>query len=221
MRAVLAVLVVAAAAFAQCPLRLTPAEACQEGFARCALYVDSNGDQRCDNPGPQPVIDPEPEPADSIAVETPDDPEPVDPGIEETPSDPEPLIEEVVETSEEETVQETGETLEEDTSAVVQEPYPLPDARWVFCRPKPAPPLLRDARSFWMKTKTAAVTIPVIPGRNRTALLQLLLCWAALSGCPPRPHARVTWPYAPTGQANPQRFSAPTRPLEAEGFTSL
>jgi len=122
MRAVLAVLVVAAAAFAQCPLRLTPAEACQEGFARCALYVDSNGDQRCDNPGPQPVIDPEPEPVDSVAVETPDDPEPVDPGIEETPSDPEPLIEEVVETSEEETVQETGETLEEDTSAVVQEP---------------------------------------------------------------------------------------------------
>jgi len=141
MRAVLAVLVVAAAAFAQCPLRLTPAEACQEGFARCALYVDSNGDQRCDNPGPQPVIDPEPEPADSIAVETPDDPEPVDPGIEETPSDPEPLIEEVVETSEEETVQETGETLEETVEREVLEEVSIKvrNIRYFGSQPWPFP----------------------------------------------------------------------------------
>lgn len=124
MRAFIAVLVVVAAAAAQCPLRLTPAEACHEGFARCALYVDANGDQRCDNPGPQPVIDPDPEPADTLAVEPPDDPEPVDPVVEETPADPEPepVIGEIVQTSEEEVVEETEAVLEADTSVVVQEP---------------------------------------------------------------------------------------------------
>jgi len=38
-----------------CPFGLTPAEACEQGSARCTLYTDSNGDARCDNPGPQPV----------------------------------------------------------------------------------------------------------------------------------------------------------------------
>ncbi len=126
MRAVLMMIVVAAVAIAQCPLRLTPAEACQEGFARCALYVDSNGDQRCDNPGPQPVIDPDPAPEDTVVVDPPDDPEPdpVDTVPEETPADtePEPVTEEVVETSEEEPVEETEEVLQADTSVVVQDP---------------------------------------------------------------------------------------------------
>jgi hypothetical protein len=121
MRALLAVLVVAAVAVAQCPLRLTPAEACQEGSARCALYVDSDGDQRCDNPGPQPVIDPEPEPEDTLVVNPPDGPDSVDPVVEETPSDPEPLIEEVVQTSEEEAVEADLDTLVADTSVAVVE----------------------------------------------------------------------------------------------------
>lgn len=82
MRVILATLLIAAAAAAQCPLRLTPAEACYEGSPRCALYVDSNGDQRCDNPGPQPVIDPEPEPEP--------EPEVVVPVVDETPVLPEP-----------------------------------------------------------------------------------------------------------------------------------
>lgn len=124
MRALLAVLVLAAVAVAQCPLRLTPAEACREGSARCALYVDSNGDQFCDNPGPQPVIDPEPEPEDP--VDTPDDPEPqpLDPVFEETPADPEPepVVVEVVQTPQEEIVEEPEEVIDADTSVVVQEP---------------------------------------------------------------------------------------------------
>lgn len=120
MRVLTALLVLAAVAAAQCPLRLTPAEACQEGSARCALYTDADGDSRCDNPGPQPVIDPEPEPADTLAVEPPDDPEPVDPVVEETPDDPEPGIE-VVQTSEAETSDDTVAVPGDDTLAVVQE----------------------------------------------------------------------------------------------------
>lgn len=120
MKVLAALLVLAAVAAAQCPLRLAPAEACHEGSARCALYTDADGDQRCDNPGPQPVIDPEPEPADTIAVEPPDDPEPVDPVVEETPADTEPETG-IVQTTEEETADDLEEAVGEDTSAVVQE----------------------------------------------------------------------------------------------------
>ena len=52
--------------YAQCPLGLTPGEACSEDNARCGLYSDSNGDVLCDNPGPQAepeeIEEPEPEP---------------------------------------------------------------------------------------------------------------------------------------------------------------
>jgi hypothetical protein len=44
----------------ECPLGLTPAEACSTGAARCAFFTDADADGRCDNPGPQP--------ADSIAA---------------------------------------------------------------------------------------------------------------------------------------------------------
>ncbi len=114
MRAILAVLVIAAAAVAQCPLRLTPAEACHEGAARCALYVDANGDQRCDNPGPQPVIDPEPEP------EPEPETEPENPVVEEGPDDPEPEPEPV-----QQTVTETTEPRPED----VEESAPADSVR--------------------------------------------------------------------------------------------
>ena len=39
-----------------CPLGLTPQEACNRENSRCVLYTDSNGDNFCDNPGPQPVV---------------------------------------------------------------------------------------------------------------------------------------------------------------------
>ncbi len=38
-----------------CPLSLTPREACSQENARCTFYTDSNGDNLCDNPGPQPA----------------------------------------------------------------------------------------------------------------------------------------------------------------------
>ena len=128
MRVILAVLVLAAVAAAQCPLRLTPAEACFEGSPRCALYVDSNGDQRCDNPGPQPVIDPEPEPEPEpepvpeetapVVEDTPviPEPEPTPAVTEETR--PQPVVEEAIQ--EEEAVQE--EPSPSDTLPVTLEP---------------------------------------------------------------------------------------------------
>ncbi len=41
--------------YAQCPLGLTPGEACPVDDARCTLFTDSNGDNLCDNPGPQGI----------------------------------------------------------------------------------------------------------------------------------------------------------------------
>ena len=38
-----------------CPLNLVPQEACSQENARCTFYTDSNGDNLCDNPGPQPT----------------------------------------------------------------------------------------------------------------------------------------------------------------------
>ena len=56
-------LLLAAMGYTQCPLGFTPEEACSADSPSCALFTDANGDNLCDNPGPQPVQeDPEPEP---------------------------------------------------------------------------------------------------------------------------------------------------------------
>ena len=52
-----AVLLIAALTVAQCPLGFTPEEACPADNPSCALYTDGNGDNLCDNPGPQPTED--------------------------------------------------------------------------------------------------------------------------------------------------------------------
>jgi len=40
-----------------CPFGLTPPEACSSSSPQCALFRDANGDDLCDNPGPQPIAD--------------------------------------------------------------------------------------------------------------------------------------------------------------------
>ena len=50
----LTLLLITATVPAQCPLGRTPESACPESEPACALYVDSDGDGLCDNPGPQP-----------------------------------------------------------------------------------------------------------------------------------------------------------------------
>ncbi len=47
-----------------CPLGLSVAEACSSLSPRCALYSDTDGDGRCNNPGPQPEL------ADSVATDS-------------------------------------------------------------------------------------------------------------------------------------------------------
>lgn len=68
--------------YAQCPLGLTPGEACSEETARCGLYTDSNGDILCDNPGPQSISEEveepeevaEPDTVEIVSEETEDEP---------------------------------------------------------------------------------------------------------------------------------------------------
>lgn len=115
MRGFLCVLALTALAAAQCPLGLSPAEACPEGSPRCGLYVDATGDGRCDNPGPLPVTDHEPVPVPEPDPE-PDllpDPEPEEVSHPEPPpvEDPSP-------------VQETGPV----HSVTAEEPAPEPAA---------------------------------------------------------------------------------------------
>ncbi len=106
MRVVLLLLVFTAASAAQCPLGLTPAEACFEGAPRCALYTDADGDQRCDNPGPQPVMNPEPEtepePVEVTEPEVETEPEQEEPRIVPEPdtAPPESVVPEVIEGTE-------------------------------------------------------------------------------------------------------------------------
>jgi hypothetical protein len=56
----------------ECPLGLTPAEACPTDAARCAFFTDADADGRCDNPGPQPADSTAAAQADSL--ETPSRP---------------------------------------------------------------------------------------------------------------------------------------------------
>ncbi len=43
--------------YGQCPLGFTPDEACTADNPTCALFVDSDGDSFCDNPGPQTPVE--------------------------------------------------------------------------------------------------------------------------------------------------------------------
>ncbi len=90
----LALLVIAAAVSAQCPLGRTPETGCPESEPACALYVDADGDGLCDNPGPQPaaedsavVEDAAPDSAHTADPPPPDDEQPADPHPEEEPDD--------------------------------------------------------------------------------------------------------------------------------------
>lgn len=59
-------LVLTSLGLAQCPLGFTPEEACSADNPSCGLFADANGDNLCDNPGPQPVEEtPEPEPEET------------------------------------------------------------------------------------------------------------------------------------------------------------
>ena len=69
-------LVLAAAAAAICPLNLPPEEACPESSPSCALYIDADGDARCDNPAPLTVEEELAEtPPDTIETPMPEEPE--------------------------------------------------------------------------------------------------------------------------------------------------
>ncbi len=98
MRLVLSLFILAATAVARCPLGFSPEEACHGGSPGCALFSDADGNARCDNPGPQPVTDPEPT------------------------REPEP-VEETGPAAEPEPAEETGPT-EEPEPGPVEEPEP-------------------------------------------------------------------------------------------------
>jgi hypothetical protein len=59
---------------ASCPLGFPPENACASESPSCALFTDGDGDNLCDNPGPQTVEIPEPEeeelPEDTTQTET-------------------------------------------------------------------------------------------------------------------------------------------------------
>ncbi len=93
-----------------CPLTLTPEEACSQSTARCTLYSDSNGDNLCDNPGPQPVV-----PVEEIIEEVEDNPETSD----QQDSTPEENTEEIVEIEEvDDPVEVEEDTAEEEIEEV-------------------------------------------------------------------------------------------------------
>jgi len=69
--------------YAQCPLGLTPGEACPVDDARCTLFTDSNGDDLCDNPGPQSV------PEEIEELEEVTEPDTIDTIVEEPVEEPE------------------------------------------------------------------------------------------------------------------------------------
>lgn len=176
MRVVLLLLVFTAASAAQCPLGLTPAEACFEGAPRCALYTDADGDQRCDNPGPQPVMNPEPEtepePVEVTEPEVETEPEQEEPRIVPEPdtAPPESVVPEVIEGTEqpadsqavavEETVPDSGAG---DPGPLLFRAVPLATPWSRLARPGP-----RVAPSSRIPMKTEDATTPC-PVKNPTA----------------------------------------------------
>jgi hypothetical protein len=151
MRVVLLLLVFAAAAAAQCPLGFTPPEACYEGAPKCALYTDADGDQRCDNPGPQPVIDPEPE----------TEPEPVEetePEVETEPEQEEPQVLSEPETTPPETISpevtEEVEPTADSLVVVVEETEPDSVAL------DPGPPVVQGCPLGYTEEQACSVEAP-------------------------------------------------------------
>jgi hypothetical protein len=69
------VLLAATLSQAVCPLGFPPEQACEESNPTCALFTDADGDDLCDNPGPQQAPDTTEAPPDTVVIIEPNPPD--------------------------------------------------------------------------------------------------------------------------------------------------